>query len=151
MAKVILNVAKAYDNGFISDIEKNKYFQLQKGATTRAELFSFAIAIAKMEQKEPSVPQSINTFVRVEYLNNFDALFSALYFDEKLKNNTEAIDDICNRDDVYTLAEKFANSGFGVLEDWFKNIDEETLMYKLISYMDNRYQDIKEDVKNLIK
>ena len=48
MAKVALNIAKAYDNGFIADFEKSKYFQLHKNAATRADLFSFAIAIAKM-------------------------------------------------------------------------------------------------------
>lgn len=49
MAKVALNIAKAYYNGFIADFEKNRYFQLHKNATTRADLYSFAIA--KIEGK----------------------------------------------------------------------------------------------------
>ena len=63
---------------------------------------------------------------------------------DKLKDNTDQIDDICNRDEVYALAEKYANTGFSILKDWNENLDEETLFYKLIGWMDNRYQEIKE-------
>nr|WP_321372928.1 hypothetical protein [uncultured Bacteroides sp.] len=150
MAKVALNIAKAYDNGFIADLEKSKYFQLHKNAATRADLYSFAIAIAKMEGKEPSAPQTVDSFVRAEYLGNYEALLSCLYFDENLKDNTEQIDEICNRDEVYALAEKYANAGFGVLKDWAENLDKETLFYKLIGYMDNCYQEIKDEVNLLI-
>ena len=150
MAKVALNIAKAYDNGFIADFEKSKYFQLHKNAATRADLFSFAIAIAKMEGKEPTDIQTVNSFVRTEYLGNYEALLSALYYEDKLKDNTDQIDDLCNRDEVYALAEKYANTGFSILKDWNENLDEETLFYKLIGRMDNRYQEIKEEVNSVV-
>jgi len=150
MSKIALNIAKAYDNGFIADIEKSKYFQLHKNAATRADLYSFAIAIAKMEGKEPSAPQTVDSFVRTEYLANYEALLSCLYFDEYLKDNTDHIDDICNRDNVYSLAEKYANSGFGVLKEWNENLDEETLFYKLMGYMDRRCQEIMDEVNTFV-
>lgn len=43
MAKVALNIAKAYYNGFITDFEKSRYFQLHKNAATRVDLYSFLL------------------------------------------------------------------------------------------------------------
>jgi len=149
MARVTLNIAKAYDDGFIEDIEKTKYFQLHKNATTRTDLYCFAIALAEMEGKEPTPISTVGTgksIVRTEFLSNVEPLLSCLYYDKVLKNNPEKIDDICNRDEVYNLAEKCANTGFGILKDYTENIDEETLFYKLISYMDKRYEEIKDEL-----
>ena len=97
MARVALNIAKAYDDSFIADFEKNKYFQLHKNAATHADLYRFAIAIAKMEGKEPTDIQIVNSFVRTENLDNYESLLSVLF-------------------------------------------------YKLIGWMDNLYQEIKDEV-----
>lgn len=150
MAKVALNIAKAYDNGFITEIEKSKYFQLNKNSTTRADLYSFAIAIAMMEEKEPSAPQLVDSFVRTEYLGNYEALLSSIYFDTQLKGNIENIDNICKRDDVYAMAEKYANTGFGILKEWYETMDEEALYFKLIGYMNDRYNAIIEEVTSML-
>lgn len=103
-----------------------------------------------MEDKEPTDIQTVNSFVRTEYLGNYEALLSALYYEDNLKDNTDQIDDICNRDEVYALAEKYANTGFGILKNWNEHLDEETLFYKLIGWMDNRYQEIKDEVNSLV-
>ena len=151
MARVTLNIAKAYDDGFIDDIEKRKYFQLHKNAATRTDLYCFAIALGEMEGKEPtSIQNGSSTFVRTEYLTNVEPLLSSLYFDKKLKDNLDNIDEICNRDEVYNLAEKCANTGFGILKEWTEHLDEETLFYKLIGYMDAKYKEIVEEVNSLI-
>lgn len=152
MAKVTLNIAKAYNEGFISDIENTKYFQLHKNASTRADLYLFAIALGMMEGDEPTLPSTVgavDSFVRTEYLANYDALLSCLYFEKELKDNTDLIDNICNRDEVYAMAERYANAGFGVLKDYTENLDEETLYYKFISYMDKKYEEIKDELKML--
>ena len=52
MARVTLNIAKAYDDGLIENIEKTKYFQLHKNAASRTDLYCFAIALCEMEEKE---------------------------------------------------------------------------------------------------
>lgn len=151
MARVTLNIAKAYDDGFIDDIEKRKYFQLHKNAASRTDLYCFAIALGEMEGKEPtSIQNGSSTFVRTEYLTNVEPLLSSLYFDKKLKDKLDNIDEICNRDEVYNLAEKCANTGFGILKEWTEHLDEETLFYKLISYMDKEYDNIKEDLDSLL-
>ncbi len=153
MARVTLNIAKKYDEGFIEDIERTKYFQLHKNATQHSDLYTFVIAIAEMEGKSPKPIQevgSVKSFVRTETLTNCEPLFSCLYFDKVLKDNLEKIDDICNRDEIYNFVEQYANTGFGILENWTENIDEETLFYKLIGYMDKKYDEIIDEVKSLI-
>lgn len=153
MAKVVLNIAKAYDDGFIENIEKAKYFQLHKNATSRTDLYCFAIALCEMERKEPtpiSTVGAVKSIVRTEFLTNVEPLLSCLYYDKELKDNPENIDSICNRDEVYSLAEKCANTGFGILKEYVEHLDEETLFYKLMSYMDKRYEELKDDLDSII-
>ena len=152
MARVTLNIAKAYDDGFIEDIEKTKYFQLHKNATTRTDLYCFAIALAEMEDKEPTPISTVGagkSIVRTEFLSNVEPLLSCLYYDKVLKEHPEQIYEIFNRDEVYNLAEKCANTGFGILKEWTEQLDEETLFYKLIGYMDKKYEEIKDDLVEL--
>ena len=153
MARVTLNIAKAYDDGFIENIEKTKFFQLHKNAATRTDLYCFAIALCEMEQKEPtpiSMVGATKSIVRTEFLTNVEPLLSCLYYDKELKDNPENIDNICNRDEVYNLAEKCANTGFGILKEYNEHLDEEALLYKLISYMDRRYEDIKDELCTIL-
>ena len=153
MARVTLNIAKAYDDGFIETIEKTKYFQLHKNAATRTDLYCFAIALCEMEGKEPTPISTVGaskTIVRTEFLTNVEPLLSCLYYDKELKDNPDRIDDICNRDEVYNLAEKCANTGFGILKEYTEKLEEDTLFYKLIGYMDNRYEEIKDEVNAMI-
>lgn len=153
MERVTLNIAKAYDDGFIDSIEKTKYFQLHKNSTTRTELYCFAIALCEMEGKDPTSIQSVGavkSFVRTEYLTNCEPLLSSLYYDKCLKDHPDKIDDICNRDEVYNVAEKYANTGFGILKNYCDNLDEDTLFYKLLNFMDNKYDEIKDEVQTMI-
>ena len=149
MARVTLNIAKAYDDGFIENIEKTKYFQLHKNTATRTDLYCFAIALCEMEGKGPTninTVGAVKSFVRTEFLGNCDPLLSSLYYDKCLKDNPEKIDDLCNRDEVYNLAEKTANTGFGILKELTETLEEEALFYKLIGYMDKRFEEIKDDI-----
>lgn len=149
MARVTLNIAKAYDEGFIEEIEKTKFFQLHKYAATRTDLYCFAMALCEMENKEPtpiSDVGSVKSFVRTEFLINCEPLLLCLYYDKCLKNNPEKIDDLCNRDEVYNLVEKSANTGFGIIKEWIETMDEESIFYKLIGYMDKRFEEIKDEL-----
>lgn len=106
-----------------------------------------------MEEKEPtpiSTVGAMKSIVRTEFLTNVEPLLSCLYYDKELKDNPENIDNICNRDEVYNLAEKCANTGFGILKEYMEHLDEETLFYKLISYMDRRYEEIKDELSSIV-
>ncbi|MBO7234194.1 MAG: hypothetical protein J6V13_04325 [Paludibacteraceae bacterium] len=153
MARVTLNIAKVYDDGFIDNIEKTKYFQLHKNATSRTDLYCFAIALCEMEGKEPTTISTVGatkSIVRTEFLTNVEPLLSCLYYDKVLKDNPDGIDNICNRDEVYNLAEKCANTGFGILKEYTEHLDEEALFYKLIGYMDKKYEEIKDELGSIV-
>lgn len=88
MARVTLNIAKAYDEGFIENIEKTKFFQLHKNAATRTDLYCFAMALCEMEDKEPthiSEVGSVKSFVRTEFLTNCEPLLFSIYYENVLK------------------------------------------------------------------
>ena len=153
MARVTLNIAKVYDDGFIENIEKTKYFQLHKNAASRTDLYCFAIALCEMEGKEPTSISTVGatkSIVRTEFLANVEPLLSCLYYDKELKDNPANIDNIWNRDEVYNLAEKCANTGFGILKEYTEHLDEESLFYKLIGYMDKKYEEIKDELSTII-
>ena len=72
---------------------------------------------------------------------------------DELSRNSDMInniDNICNRDEVYNLAEKCANTGFGILKEYTEHLDEEALFYKLIGYMDKKYEEIKDELSTII-
>ena len=54
------------------------------------------------------------------------------------------------RDEVYALAEKYANTGFGISKDWNEHLDKEILFYKPIGWIDTLYQEIKDEVSSLV-
>ena len=153
MARLTLNIAKAYYDGFVEDIEKTKYFQLHKNETSRTDLYCFVIALAEMEGMEPTPITDVSastSFLRTEYIEKEEPFLLSLYYDKVLKENPDEIDEICNRDEVYNLAERYANAGFGILKDWSEQLDEDALLYKLIGYMDKKYDEIKDEVNSLV-
>ena len=85
-------------------------------------------------------------FKGVETRNNAKVNLPPVYYDKELKDKRDNIDSICNRDEVYNLAEKCTNTGFGILKDWIENLDEEILFYKLIGYMNKRFDEIKDEL-----
>lgn len=153
MARVALNIAKSYREGFIKQLEKSQFFQLQKNVTTRTDLYCFAIALCVKEGKEPTPIQNVSaadSFVRTEFLTNCEPLLLSIFYEDELKDDVDSIDQICNKDEVYGLVEKYANTGFGTLENVIENFDEETLLFKLIADMDKEYEEIHDEVESLI-
>lgn len=115
MERGTLNIAKAYDDGFIEVIEKNNYFLLHMNAATSTGLYCFAIALAEKVCKDPTPVSTVGvckSIVRTELLANVKPLLSCLYYEKVLKEHPDQIDVICNRDEVYNLAKKCANTDF---------------------------------------
>lgn len=77
-------------------------------------------------------------------MGNYEAFLSALYYEEKLKDNTDQIDDICNRDEVYALAEKYANASLAYWRIGMNILMKKHSSINLIGWMDNIYREIKD-------
>ena len=56
-----------------------------------------------------------------------------------------------NLDRIKVVLVEKGNTGFGILKDLTEHLDEETLFYKLIGYMDKKYEEIKDEIDSLIK
>ena len=85
---------------------------------------------------------SKESLVREEYAktNNICYAFSALYFND----NKEKVEEITDRDKVFALADRYANTGFSVMSDYINEYSPYALAMKLIADMDNMYEKYKD-------
>lgn len=42
------------------------------------------------------------------------------------------------------------DTGFGIIKEWFEELDEESLFYKLLAYMNKEYISIKDELNELL-
>ncbi len=105
--------------------------------TPRIDLFLFAMALG-METVPTEVKQP-DTFIRDEYVKNkHDSLLYAAFI-HNLKNK-EDIDSITNKEQVYKLAQNYANTGFDLIKDMMENRTETVAELELIKELDEQYE-----------
>lgn len=122
----------------VMKIDETQYLGLQDSATSRSELFSFAMAIGvdtgmptKLENVYPGglvLEKSIENLTR--------AIMYSLFID---KLGTGDLDEITKKDAVYALAQEYANTGFEVLEDYMSKKKDSTLIWELLEDLDTQY------------
>lgn len=135
-------------DNIIKQIDDKKFLGLGKGKAdddmaSRAELFLFAMAIGLNEGRrkplgasrglvqDSAIPGNGN-FYGVS--NAMSLIFSLALSELRKEGNAENIHDL---NEARKIAQEYANTGFYVIEGWLndKNLDEETIMNKLISKM----------------
>lgn len=121
----------------VSKIDEKKYFGLQDTAVSRSELFLLAMAIGvdtvptKLENIYPGgliLDKSIDGCTR--------ALMYALFIS---RLNGAELDEITKKNDVYVLAQEYANTGFEVLEDYMNKKKDVELVWELLDELDMQY------------
>ena len=136
-----------YEN-VIPVIDSRKFLGLGKGkadkdSADRSELFFFAMALGIKEGKrtplattrgfiqDTAIP-GIGDFYGV---SNAMSLIYSLALSELRKEGRE--DKIHDLEEARKVAQEYANTGFHKIERWLndKNLDEETIMYRLIGEM----------------
>ena len=129
---------------FVSKIDETKYLGLQDSAVSRSELFSFAMAIGvdtiptKLENTYPGglvLDKSIDSGTK--------ALMYALFID---KLGGGDLDEITRKDEVYTLAQEYANTGFEVLEDYMGRKRDSELIWDLLEELDSQYRAMESEL-----
>ena len=123
----------------IARIDELKYFGLHNSATSRTELFSFAMAIGI--EAVPTTLQGAESFVREETIDpTTKALIYAFYIKNELSNgNLDAIEETST---VFSIAQKYANTGFGILETYVNSKKEMDLVWELFTELDDQYKTI---------
>lgn len=137
-----LNISVKNKNSVLKQIDSQDYLGLEE--CSRLELYSFMVALGYNSGYTSEFEGPKDSLVREEYVkdNNITHAFSALYFCE----NKEHIEDIANKDKVYPLADKYANTGFSVISDYMKEYSQHALAMKLMAEMDEMYDNIKDDL-----
>ena len=123
-----LNISVKNKNGILKKIDEEQYLGLDE--CTRLELYSFMVALG-FESGYPS---------------DFDGAkdscyaFSALYFND----NKDKVEEIADTDKVFSLADKYANTGFSVMSDYINEYSQNALAMKLLSEIDTMYEQHKD-------
>jgi len=138
-----LNISVKNKNGVLKQIDSENYLGLAD--CTRLELYSFMVALGFNRGYGSDFDGAKDSLVREEYVknNNIYHAFSALYFCE----NKDNIEDIANTDKTFNTSDRYANTGFNVMEDYMKSYGQAGLTLKLMADMDIMYQKIMEDLK----
>lgn len=126
----------------VGKIDQTHFLDLQLGggksvSTPRIDLFLFAMALG-MDTVPTEVKQP-DTFIRDEYVKNkHDAFLYAAYI--HYLENKDDLDCVANKDQVYKLAQNYANTGFDLIGDMIENKTEAVAELELLKELDEQYE-----------
>ena len=133
--KIILDISRQ-NREFVDMLRANDTLGF-KSLNTK-DVFKFVCALGL---KNPTDFRNKDTYVRIEFLSNYD---KAILITTKLglAKTTEEIDKYCNIEYSYGETEKCANTGFEILRKKVEdaNGDEELLASRMLIDLDILYQ-----------
>ncbi|MEW9080845.1 hypothetical protein [Terrisporobacter glycolicus] len=126
----------------VNRIDEIQYLDLHYGgnknmSTARLDLFLFAMALG-MDTVPTEIKQP-DTFIRDEYVKiKHDAFFYAAYIHNL--NDKNDLDSIVNKDQIYKLAQNYANTGFNLIGDMMQNKSESVAELEIIKELDEEFE-----------
>ncbi|NMB95207.1 MAG: hypothetical protein GYA02_01125 [Clostridiaceae bacterium] len=135
----------------LDKIEDSNYFGLaNKGGSgvSRSEIFLFAMALG-VETNTPTEIKNIYAGGLVLDKSIDSKTRSVMYaqFISKLKDPENELDEIIKKNEVYKLAEQYANTGFQYLEEYFDTKKPELLALNLFLELDEQYESLNINIK----
>lgn len=143
--KTTINVSKKHIEGVIKKIDNQKYFMLDK--IERKDLFNFALALGVNISGIPTELESHDGLFRTSYLGNDMSIYGSLLYQDVVKKDDSRSDLLSDGNQVIQLAEQYANTGFGVLNDYMGNYSEDALVSLLIEKCDKLFAEYEKDQK----
>lgn len=136
-----LNISTKNKKGVLADVDRQDYFRLSNSTTTRLTLYNFAFALGYNNGLPSELDGPKESLIREEYVKEQPKrfLYSAAYFAAHENECVDNLEKIASSDNVFHLADKFANTGFSVLSDLMNKYDDKALALKLIAEMDEMY------------
>lgn len=142
-----LNITTKVKKDVLKALDRNDYFHLSNSGTSRQDLYNFALALGYKRGYPTDLTESKDSLVREEYVNNCKFLYSSLYYSEHInKGHKEDLDDLIYSEKTFPLADRYANTGFDIINDLISSEPDEVLVFKLIQEMDEMYQEFKNDI-----
>ena len=123
----------------IEKIDSSQLLSLDTKNCSRMELFLFAMALGIESGIETDLSKS-ETLVRGEYINtkNEAFLYSAFIGD---MDNTDDLDQLNNVGNIYSKAQRYANTGFKLIDSYFEKA-EKIVRLELLQELDDAYNSI---------
>ncbi|MDD6441953.1 MAG: hypothetical protein PUG71_07590 [bacterium] len=126
----------------IERIDSSKLLSLDTKNCSRMELFLFAMALGIESGIESDLTKT-DTLVRGEYINtkNETYLYSTYIGD---MDNTDDLEELNDVGKVYSKAQKYANTGFKLINGYFEKA-EEVVRLELLKELDESFKNLMED------
>lgn len=144
MAQSVLNISKKNKDEIITKIDNNNFFCLSNQECSRRDLFNFVLALG-LAEGYPTELENKEGLIRNEKMENDRHLYNAVYFTEQLNEDSEKIEEILNDDKVFSLIEKYVETGFNKLRTVMKEDSENKFMQDLIKDMNGIYKDFQDE------
>lgn len=120
----------------IDKIDELDYLALGKQSSSRSELFLFAMALG-VDTYQTKLDTVNGLILEKSFGGQMEALLYALFINKKTDQNT--LDLVTDKEQVYSLAQEYANTGFDILEDYMQKEKDMDLVWTLIEELDNQY------------
>lgn len=121
----------------IEKIESTKLLNLDNKNCSRMELFLFALALGVESGIETELSKT-DTLVRAEYLNTKNEAYLYSVFISELPDGGD-LDKINDVGKVYGKAQRYANTGFKILEGMMEKA-ENVIQLELLQELDELYE-----------
>lgn len=122
----------------VDKIDAEQFLGLQNTETSRTELFIFAMALG-LEIDTATNLDNKESLTRASYLVKEESLlYSAFINSLEDKSN---LDECVDKKTVFELAERYANTGFGLIEAMMETKSEQINMLEMIEELDEKYKE----------
>lgn len=126
----------------IERIDATRLLNLDNKNCSRMDLFLFALALGVESGIETDLVKT-DTLVRGEYINTKNEAFLYSTFIAELPSDRN-MQEIENINKVYGKAQRYANTGFKLIEGMFEK-SEETVRLELLKELDDMYKSITDE------
>lgn len=125
----------------IEKIDSSKLLNLDNKNCPRMDLFLFALALG-VECGVQTELTKTDTLVRAEYINTKNEAYLYSVFISEMASDAQ--EDIENVGEVYGKAQRYANTGFKLIDDMFGK-SEDIVRLELLQELDAMYQALDMD------
>ncbi len=145
MATSVLNISKKVKEDLIPAIERSEFFRLNLQNCNRHDLFNFALALGYKRGYQTDL-NSRDSLIRSEAVGINRYMYDSVFFSEMIEDKPDSIDMITNENEVFSVVEQYANTGFSVIKDKMNgNIKDEDFLFELIADMDVMFKEFRKD------
>lgn len=144
MAQSVLYTSKKVSDKTIPYLDEKNFFLLANKTCSRRELFNFALALGISEGLPTEMGAKVS-LIRNERMENDRHLYNAVFFSEGIDADESRIDEILTDEEVFSLVEKYAETGFARISATAHNKTAEAFTQELIKEMNEIYKDFKEE------